>query len=89
MCEHTQESIYSAINLVWVLLDGSEGKFRDENISVTLENLEKSLKQNMAPLILIDYVTQGVWIPQGSSIFNDWTNHNLVTTTLYMSWTLM
>jgi len=33
--------LYSAINLVWVLLNCSEGKFRDENMSVTLENLEK------------------------------------------------
>ena len=44
MCGYSQESIYSAINLVWVLLNCSEGKFRDDNISVTLENLEKSLK---------------------------------------------
>ena len=43
--------LYSTINLVWVLLDCSEGKFRDDNISVTLKNLEKLLKQNLAPLL--------------------------------------
>lgn len=39
------------IMLLWVLLDFSEGKFRDESISVTLENMEKSLKQNLSPLL--------------------------------------
>ena len=56
MCGHSQESIiilYSAINLAWVLLDCSEGKFRNANILVTLENLDKlyMLKHNLAPLL--------------------------------------
>ena len=41
-------------NLAWVLLACKGGRLREVNMFVTLENLEKSLKQNLAAVLWID-----------------------------------